>query len=84
MKTCKHCGAQNIDAARYCIKCGKEMDKTTDGEAAGLSLLLIVGVITAIAMVAAIIYLFVTGNRLFVYLCAGACIIEGIIKWFKE
>lgn len=26
MKTCKHCGAHNVDDACYCFNCGKKMD----------------------------------------------------------
>lgn len=84
MKTCKHCGAQNIDAARYCIKCGKEVDKTTDGEAAGLSILIIVGSIATIALIGSIIYLFVSGNPIFLAICGCVYFIGGIVKYFKN
>lgn len=84
MKTCKHCGAENPINARYCIKCGKEVDKTTDGEAAGMSILIIVGVITTIALIASIIYLFVTGNPIYIFICGCIYAIEGIVKWIKD
>lgn len=83
-KTCKHCGTENPAEVRYCIKCGKEVDRTTDGEAAGLSILIIVGSIATIAIIGSIIYLFVSGNPIFLAISGCIYVIGGIIKYFKD
>lgn len=59
MKTCSHCHTQNEDNAKFCVKCGKAFNQTSDSDAAlmsilGIGLIILIGV----GLIGFTIYLF--------------------------
>lgn len=78
---CKHCGTENPIGTRYCIKCGQNIsNETSDTKAAVIALSIIFAVLTLIA----IVYLFITGNPIFLAICGCCFLIKMIYNLFKR
>lgn len=55
MKKCSYCNAENYNNAKFCIKCGKVFDETSDKKAAAISLGIIIAIILFVIGVISII-----------------------------